>query len=61
MASRSTRFDALRLSREADMAGQSFAFEDASPPVGDGSRLSNWLWWAAAAAAFVGLIGLGIG
>ncbi len=61
MATRTTEFDALRLSREAEMAGQAFAFDDLAPSDPASSYLSNWLWWAAGFAAFAGLVSLGLG
>ena len=61
MASRITEFDALRLSREAEMAGQAFAFDDAAAPVAGISHLASWLWWIAGLAAFAGVVSLGLG
>ena len=61
MATRIAEFDALRLSREAEMAGQAFAFDDTATLPESTSHMSNWLWWAAGIAALAGLVSLGLG
>ena len=60
MATRIAEFDALRLAREAEMAGQAFAFDDVATTPASASHIASWLWWAAGIAAFAGLISLGL-
>lgn len=47
MALRDNPFDHLRLSRDAEMAGQAFGFEDVEALPAQISQASHWLTWAA--------------
>ncbi len=59
VAVRTTEYDHVRLSREADLAGQSFAFEDAP----DRARLRRGagLWTASGIVGLIGLMALFVG
>ena len=47
MALRGNPFDHQRLSRDAEMAGQAFGFEDVEALPAQMSQASHWLAWAA--------------
>lgn len=59
MAVRSSNYDGMRLSREAEWAGRAFACEDAEAEPADEAP-SRWLWWIAAALALGGLAAIRI-
>jgi hypothetical protein len=47
VALRDNPFDHLRLSRDAEMAGQAFGFEDVEALPAQMAQASHWLTWAA--------------
>ncbi len=55
MSVRSSRYDHIRLSRVAELAGQSFACEDATSRAKRADATGGWLYWAAALMALLGL------
>jgi hypothetical protein len=57
---RSSQYDHVRLSRAAELAGQSFACEDATSMTRRADTATGWLWWAAAVMAILGLATVGL-
>lgn len=57
MAIRVSEFDAVRLARDAQVAGEAFGFEDVEGEMPTSANGGVVLWWLAGAAAFAGLIG----
>jgi hypothetical protein len=57
---RSSQYEHIRLSRAAELAGESFACEDASSVAKRADATGGWLWWAAALLAILGLATAGL-
>lgn len=60
MAVSSTRADLARLTRQAELAGHAFAFDDAARFERGAAQASAWVWWLAGLVACGGLAGLGL-
>lgn len=50
------KFDAARLAREAEVAGQAFGFVDIDAHPAQVAAAVNWLFWAVSCGALMGCI-----
>ncbi|MCX7341486.1 MAG: hypothetical protein NT037_13375 [Hyphomicrobiales bacterium] len=60
MAVHANKFDALRLARDAEVAGQAFGFVDVEGRPHHRDAAGNWLLWAAAGSVLIGALVFGL-
>ncbi|MCX7326327.1 MAG: hypothetical protein NTZ14_18325 [Hyphomicrobiales bacterium] len=60
MAAHVSKFDAVRLARDAEVAGQAFGFVDVECHPRHVAAAGNWLLWAAGCSVLLGCLVYGL-